>query len=401
MRRRVKITGIGPVTPAGIGREGFFAGINEPLSRVREITRFDPRSGPFIGAEILDFKLSDWVPDSGNTKRIPRQTQFAIAGVVLALADAGLSPEDLRGSDPVVVNGSALQDPEITHRTYSGVAMKGPRFAVPAAIYDAGPASITSAVTRLLNTKCRTIALHSACCAGLDSIGHGTEMIASGQAEIAFCCGTEAPLFNQPMLELSSAKLSPRNARKPTEMGRPFDLWRNTGVIGEGACVVILESENSPRSAYGWVGGYAYGNDENGSSGNGLASTMRMALANAQCIPASVDYINAWGPGHREIDAEEANCLCRLFGERLRSIPAASLKGAIGNPLAAAGSIQVASAALSLRTGRIPPTVNWETPDPECPLNLSAHARDVGCSVVLVNAHGLCGTNASMVLYGE
>jgi 3-oxoacyl-[acyl-carrier-protein] synthase II len=401
MRRRVKITGIGPVTPAGIGRENFFAGINEPISRVREITRFDPRSGPFIGAEIVDFKLSDWHPDVGNTKRIPRQTQFALAGVVLALADAGLTVGDVRGMDPVVVNGSALQDPEITHKTYSGVATKGPRYAVPAAIYDAGPASITSAVTKLLDTKCRTIALHSACCAGLDSIGHGTEMIASGQAEIAFCCGTEAPLFNQPMLELSSARLSPRNARKPTQMGRPFDLWRNTGVIGEGACVIILEAEDSPRQAYGWVGGYAYGNDESGKSGNGLASTMRMALANAQCSAASVDFINAWGPGHREIDAEEADCLCRLFGERLRSIPAASLKGAIGNPLAAAGSIQVASAALSLQSGRIPPTVNWETPDPECPLNLSALPRDVGCSVVLINAHGLCGTNASMVLSRE
>jgi 3-oxoacyl-[acyl-carrier-protein] synthase II len=225
-------------------------------------------------------------------------------------------------------------------------------------------------------------------------------MIASGQAEIAFCCGTEAPLFNQPMLELSSARLSPRNARKPTEMGRPFDLWRNTGVIGEGACVIILEAEDSPRKAYAWVGGYAYGNDEDGKSGNGLASTMRMALANAQCSPQAVDFINAWGPGHREIDAVEADCLCRLFGERLRSIPAASLKGAIGNPLAAAGSIQVASASLSLRSGRIPPTVNWETPDPECPLNLSALPRDVGCSVVLINAHGLCGTNASMVLSG-
>jgi 3-oxoacyl-[acyl-carrier-protein] synthase II len=401
MRRRVKITGIGPVTPAGIGRENFFAGINEPVSRAREITRFDPRSGTFIGAEIVDFKLSDWISDNRNAKRIPRQTQFAIAGVALALADAGLSTDDLQGTNPVVVNGSALQDPEITHRTYSGVALKGPRHAVPAAIYEAGPASITNAITMFLNTKCRTIALHSACCAGLDSIGHGADMIASGQAEIAICCGTEAPLFNQPMLELTSAKLSPRNARKPTEMCRPFDLWRNTGVIGEGACVIILEAEDSPRSAYAWVGGYAYGNDEPGNSANGLSSAMRMALANAQCSPLSVDFISAWGPGHREIDAEEADCLCRLFGERIRSIPAASLKGSIGNPLAAAGSIQVASAALSLRTGTIPPTVNWETPDPECPLNLSARARDIGCSVVLVNSHGLCGMNSSMVLRRE
>jgi 3-oxoacyl-[acyl-carrier-protein] synthase II len=399
MRRRVKITGIGPVTPVGIGRESFFQGINEPVSRVREITRFDSRGGVFIAAEIEDFNLAEWVASSGNPKRIPRQTQFALAGTALALADAGISLQALEGVEPVIVNGSALQDPEITHRTYSGVAMKGPRHAVPAAIYDAGPSSISNAVAKMLNTRCRTIALHSACCAGLDAIGHGAEMIASGQAGIAICCGTEAPVFNQPMLELNLAKLSPRNARKPTEMGRPFDLWRNTGVIGEGACVLILEEEDSPRPSYAWVGGYAYGNDDVGNSGNGLAITMKMALANAQCRPAAVDLINAWGPGHTEIDAVEAECLVRLFGDRLRSIPAVSLKGAIGNPLAAAGSIQVASAALSLKTGRVPPTVNWETPDPDCPLNLGTIARDVGCSVALVNAHGLCGTNASMILF--
>jgi 3-oxoacyl-(acyl-carrier-protein) synthase len=401
MRRRVKITGIGPVTPAGIGRENFYQGINEPLSRTREVTRFDPRAGQFVAAEIHGFQLAEWVSDIGNTKRMPRQTQFAIAGAILALADAGIPLESLKGTDPIVVNGSSLADPELTYRMIAGVMNKGPRHALPGAIYEIQPSAIASAIAKVLNTRCRTIALQSACCAGLDAIGHGAEMIASGQAEIAFCSGTEAPVVNQPMIELGLAKLSPRNSKKPSEMGRPFDLWRNTGVIGEGACVVLLESEDSPRPAYAWVGGYAYGNDDVGSSGNGLAATMRMALANAQCNPASVDLINAWGPGHREIDAIEAECLCQFFGERLKGIPAVSLKGAIGNPLGAAGSIQVASAALSLRTGRIPPTVNWETPDPECPLNLSARFRDLGCSVALVNAHGLCGTNASMVLCRE
>jgi 3-oxoacyl-[acyl-carrier-protein] synthase II len=401
MRRRVKITGIGPVTPAGIGRENFFIGINEPVSRVHEITRFDPKGGQFVAADIPDFKLTDWVGEIGNTKRIPRQTQFALAGVMLALADAGIQVGMLSGTNPVVVNGSAFPDPELTHRTVASVMAKGPRFAVPAAIVDAGPSATTGAIARLLDTKCRTIALQSACCAGLDAIGHGAEMISSGQSEIALCCGTEAPVFNQPMLEFGMMKMSPRNARKPSEMGRPFDLWRNTGVIGEGACVIVLESEDSPRPAYAWVEGYAYCNDEGGLAANGLSDAMKMALANARRHASSIDFINAWGPGHKDIDAVEAECLCQFFGSRIKAIPAVSLKGAIGNPLAAAGSIQVASAALSLQTGRIPPTVNWETPDPECPLNLSGSARDVGCSVALINAHGLCGTNAAMVLSRE
>jgi len=401
MRRRVKITGLGPVTPAGIGRENFYAGINEPQSRVSEVTRFDKKGGPFVAAQVLDFNLEDWTHDAGNPKRIPRQTQFALAGCLLALADAGISVESMHDTDPVVVNGSAFPDPDLTYRTVAGVVTKGPRFAVPAAIVDAGPSAITAAIAKLLKTKCRTTALQSACCAGMDAIGHGAQMIASGQADIAICCGTDAPVFHQPMVEFGMVKLSPRNARSPHEMGRPFDLWRNSGVLGEGACVVILEAEESPRPAYAWIEGYAYCNDEAGRSGNGLAATMRMALANARCQPSSIDLINAWGPGHTEIDAVEADCLCRFFGDRAKTIPAVSLKGAIGNPLAAAGSIQIASTALSLKTGRVPPTVNWETPDPECPLNLSGRSRDVGCSVALVNAHGLGGTNASMVLTRE
>jgi 3-oxoacyl-[acyl-carrier-protein] synthase II len=397
-RRRVKITGLGPVTAAGIGREAFFLGINEPLSRVREITRFDPGAGRFIAAEIVDFRINDWIPGGGGAKKLPRQTQFAMVGTILALADAGIAIADLKGTEPVVINGSSLMDPALTQRTIAGVATKGPRAAVPSVIFDAPPSAVGGKIADLLETRCRTTALQSACCAGVDAIGHGAEMIASGQADIVFCCGTEAPIYYQPMLELSIAKLSPRNARRPEEMGRPFDLWRNTGVIGEGACVIILEPEESPRPAYAWLAGYAYSNDERDLPGSGLKETMKMALANAGRRPTEVDLINAWGPGHQEIDRAEAAALCAVFGSRVSRIPAVSLKGAIGNPLGAAGAIQVASAALSLKTGRIPPTVNWQTPDPECPLHLSGEPRDIGCATAIVNAHGLSGTNASIVL---
>ena len=223
-------------------------------------------------------------------------------------------------------------------------------------------------------------------------------MIATRQADIAFCCGTEAPLSYQPMLELGVIGLSPRNARKPEEMGRPFDLWRNTGVIGEGACMVILEPEESPREPYAWIDGYASANDEDGPSGNGLTATMKMALANARRRADEIDLINAWGSGHAVLDRTEAASLYQIFGEKLTKTPAVSLKGAIGNPFAAAGPIQVASVSLSLKTGRLPPTVNWETPDPECPLHLCREARDIGFNFALINAHGISGNNASMIL---
>lgn len=397
MRRRVKITGIGPVTPAGIGREAFFHGINEPVSRVRRVTKLQDK-GDFIAAEVPDFKLTQWMQTDINYKRLPRHTQFALAGVALAMEDAGLKPADLRGRNPVILNGSSLMDIELFYKTFHGVATKGPRYANPSVVFEAPPISVPGHIADWLDVPSRIIALQTACCSGIDAIGHGADMIASGQADIAICSGTEAPVLYQPMLELGMTRLSPSNINDPAVMCRPFDLWRSTGVIGEGAAVVILESESSPRPAYAWVSGYAYANDTTEVSGSGLMETMRMALANARRTPDEVDFINAWGPGHEHIDRVEAQCLARMFGARLPEIAAVSLKGAIGNPLGAAGAIQAASVALTFRSGIVPPTVNWTTPDPDCPLNLSGVARHLQPRVAIVNAHGLSGSNATLVM---
>lgn len=397
MRRRVKITGIGPVTPAGIGKEAFFRGINEPVSRVRKVERLEEK-GSFIAAEVRDFELTDWTNAVSHPKRLPRQTQFALAGAALALADAGLELRDLAGRNPAILTGSSLMDSDLISRTIASVAVKGPRFAVPSVVFEAPPISVAGRIADLIDTPARIVALQTACCSGIDAIGHGWELIASGQSDFAICCGTEAPIYYQPMLELGMVRLSPQNTQLPEQMGRPFDLWRTTGVIGEGAAVVILETEGSPRPAYAWISGYAYANDSTEVSGSGLMESMRMALANARRKPDEIDYINAWGPGHEHIDRVEAQCLAQLFGPNLPSIAAASIKGAIGNPLGAAGAIQVASTALSFRHGVIPPTVNWHTPDPDCPLNLSREPRYIHPRFAMVNAHGLSGSNATIVL---
>lgn len=397
MRRRVKITGIGPVTPAGIGRENFFRGINESVSRVRRVQKLEEK-GDFIAAEVPDFKLADWVQVDGSTKRLPRQTQFALAGAALALADAGLTREDLAGLNPVILNGSSVMDIHLVNKSIADVMAKGPRYANLAVVYEAPPINMAARIAEWIDVPARVIAIQTACCAGLDAIGHGAEMIASGQAEIAICSGTEAPVFYHPMLELGITRLSPQNTNEPEKMCRPFDLWRSTGVIGEGAAVLILETETSPRPAYAWVGGYAYANDTSGAPGGGMIDSMRMALANARQNLGKVDYINAWGPGHEHIDRIEAQCLREVFGPRISDIATVSLKGAIGNPLGAAAAIQAASTALSFKTGIVPPTVNWETPDPDCPLNLSNRARHLQPHVALINSHGLSGNNASLVM---
>ncbi|HEY0863521.1 MAG TPA: beta-ketoacyl-[acyl-carrier-protein] synthase family protein [Lacunisphaera sp.] len=397
MRRRVKITGLGPITPAGTGRADFFRGINESVSRVRAITRFDPAAGEFVGAEVTDFDLERYAPGEA-TKRMPRHTQFGLAAAILALQDAGLTPRDLRGKNPVIITGTTMMDCDSVSKTIEFVTRKGPRYGLVSSVTQALSVSIPDKISQYLETPSRIMALQTACCSGLDSIGHGAECVASGQADFVICGGAEAPLYYHPMLELGLAELSPKSAATPEKICRPFDLWRTTGVFGEGACMFVLEPEESPRPACAWVAGYGYANDHSDQIGSGWYESIRMALANARRTPDNIDYISAWGPGHREIDFKEAQSLKRIFGAALDGIPVSSIKGAVGSGMAAAGAIQIASAVLALQHGLIPPTVNWETPDPDCPLSLSNAPRRLGPAIALVNGHGISGSNSSLVL---
>lgn len=396
-RRRVKITGIGPVTPAGIGREAFWNGILEAVSRATRVKRFPEEAGAFVAAEVKDFKVETYAPGV-SSKRMPRHTQFAVAGAHLALADAGLELGDLRGRTPLVIVGASLMDFGAINKGVDLIMRKGAVNGLPTSVFSASVSSISGTIGEMIGGTTRTLALQSACCAGSDAIGHAAEMIASGESEIAICGGTESPLYFHPMLELKLAGLAPGNPEYPERQCRPFDLWRTTGMIGEGACLFVLEPEGSPRPGYAFVDGYAYASDPLDNAGGGLGDAIKLALANANVHPEQIEAISAWGPGHKIIDAAEAQALVRVFREALDSIPAVSIKGAIGNPLGAGGAIQVGCAALGLREGAIPPTVNWQFPDPACPLNLSARARYIPHRTALVNAHGLSGTNTCLVL---
>jgi len=395
-RRRVKITGIGFVTPAGIGKDAFRTGILESVSRVGVIKRFDPEAGAFVGAEVKGFRLGEYMSDPGS-KRLPRHTQFALAGTILALRDAGLSFEQVRALSPVQIIGTSLIASDVLSKGIEEVIRRGPRYGSTRAIYQGPISAIGGAIVDLVGAG-RALSLQSACCAGSDAIGHAAQIVERGESDLAICGGTEAPLFVHPMLDLREAGLSPDTEEQPERMGRPFDLWRTTGVIGEGACIMILEPESSPRPGYAFVSGYAFASDLDKSPSAGLGEAIRLCLGNAQMRATQVDHISAWGPGHRVIDAVEARVLREIFGESLWNIATVSLKGAIGNPLGAGGAIQAGCAALGMKEGFIPPTVNWRHPDPDCVLNLSAQARFVPTQTALINAHGLSGTNSCLLL---
>ena len=397
MRRRVKITGIGPVTPAGIGREAFFKGINEPVSRVRALPSLTTDAGPVVGADIPKFNLLDFAPDK-TPRRHSRHTQFGLAAAILALRDAKLTSGMAARLNPVVVTGTSLMDFERIHREISIVTQKGPRYAMASNLYETSLVNVPGKIAELIGPGTKMFSMQSSCCSGLDAIGQAANLVAEGQADLAIAGGTESPLTFHPMVEFIAAGLNPTSSETPDKTCKPFDLWRSTGVIGEGAAMLVLEPEESPRPPYAWITGYGYANDDDGLPASGIEGAIRAALANACRRSSEVDFISAWGPGHKIIDAVETSSLRAIFNDRLPDIAVVSIKGAIGTALAAAGAIQVASAALSLTRGIIPPTVNWSAADPACALNLAATARYLQSRVALVDSHGMSGSNAALIL---
>lgn len=397
-RRRVKITGLGPVTPAGVGRDEFWPGILDPVSRIRAFTKLGPEMGPFVAAYIEKFHIEDYVDKAAVPKGAARHTVFAIAGAVLALRDAGLTAAEFDRMNAVVVAGSSLMDFDGISRTIEGVATKGIRGAQPRTVYTTNAAVIPASIVQTLGVSARAMAIQTSCCAGMDAIGQAVKMVAFGEADIAICGGTEAPLYRTPLVELRATGLTPASVDTPRKQDRPFDLWRTTGVVSEGAAMLVIEAEDSPRPGYSFISGYAHAMDLADRSCSGMTVAMKLAIADARLNAKGIDVVNAWGPGHRQVDAAEAEGLKEIFGTRLPEIPVHSIKGALGNPLGAAPAMQVVTAALAQRHGMIPPTVNWEFPDPACPLNLSGHARAVAHDTTLINAHGLSGVNSSLVL---
>ncbi len=397
-RRRVKITGVGPVTPAGIGREAFWKGILEPVSRVRRFTDLGEEYGPFVATVVDGFDLMDYFEHPGRLIGAARHTQFALAGASLALADAGIHLDELKRMTTLVGIGVSLLDFGWVNRSSEGIHKRGLKGALRRIVYEANPATIGGAIIERFQIRGKSMVFQSSCCGGLDAVGQMADAIATGEADLAICGGTEAPLHRTPMLELRAAGLTPSNPERPSAQCRPFDLWRTTGVVGEGAAIFILEAESSPRPALAWIDGYGYYSDENGVLFSGLAEAVMTALAEAGLQREQIDSIDAWGPGHREIDAAEFRALSRVFGAKLSNLATFSIKGAIGNPLGAAGAIQIAAGVLAIQERCLPPTVNWEYADPACPLSLSNQPRHLITQRMLVNAHGLSGSNSALIL---
>jgi 3-oxoacyl-(acyl-carrier-protein) synthase len=351
-----------------------------------------------VAAYVDRFNITKFISRETLPKGIGRHTQFAAAAAVLALSDAGLDGRKLPERDTVIITGSSLMDFGGISSSTQAVYSKGADAALPRTIFTTTNANVTETIGRVLGIGPRTMTLQNSCCSGLDSVGLAASMVARGEAEIAICGGTEAPLHRCPLLELRAAGLTPPTVEMSDRLARPFDLWRTTGVVSEGACMFVLEPEESPRRGYSFVAGYSFANDPSSDVCGGLVEATRLALADARLKVGNIESINAWAPGHTLIDSGEASALRTVFGKALREIPVVSIKGSIGSALGAAPAIQLAAVVLGHTAGAIPPTVNWSHPDPACALNLSSRCRFVNPGATLLNAHGVGNVNSCMIL---
>lgn len=404
-KNRPVVTGVGVIAPNGIGIDDFWRTLVAGESAIGRITRFDASQlKAQIAGEVSGFDPHTWVDPSFKVTRRARHTQFAMAATAMALQDARIDLRRDRLDHPLpLLIGIGSSSFEMISTSAVAIAGKGPRHATPVLIAECSPHSVAGALAEFLGvpTSCSTFS--SACAAGLDAIAAAAERILQGEADLVLAGGTETPISMVPMANFDNAGMASRQNSDPKKASRPFDNKRDSGVISEGCGMLVLENlENALARGvepYLEVVGWGTHTDEIDKPCSGLEFSMKKALANAALLPEDIEYICAWGPGHPLIDRVETDMIKRVFGRHAYALAVSSIKGVIGNPLAAAGPLMLISCCLAFRHGVVPPTANYEEPDPNCDLDyVPGTGRPSAVRYALLNAHGVGGANTSMIV---
>ena len=409
MRRRVVVTGLGAVTPVGNDVATTWRALQAGVSGAAGITKFDPSSFPVkFACELKGFDPLGTM-ERKEAKRADPYTQYAVAASVEAMADAGLTGGNYDVDRLGVIVGSGiggLKSFEEQHDTYRerGASKISPFF-IPMFIADIA----AGVVSMKFNARGPNYATVSACATSAHAIGDAFRTIQYGDADIIICGGSEAAVTAMSIGGFANmTALSTRN-HSPETASRPFDKDRDGFVMGEGAGIVILEELQHAlaRGAkiYGEMGGYRATGDAYHLTGQlpeheGLQRAMRGALADAGLSNADVDYVNAHGTSTPLNDSNEAKAIAAVFGEYAGRISISSTKSMTGHMLGAAGSVEFIAATLAMRDQVIPPTINYQTPDPDCgDLDFTPNvAKPRQVRAVLSNSAGFGGHNVSIVV---
>lgn len=405
-KRRVVVTGIGLVTPLGIGLEETWTAACQGRSAVRRITRFDPTDYPSqIAAEVQDFVPTDYV-DKKDVKKMDTFIQYAVAASRMAVDDAQFSISAQNADRIGVVIGSGIGGIQGIEQTHTTLREKGPTRVTPFFIPMVIGNMASGFVSILLGARGPNSGTVTACATGTHSIGDAYRIIQRGEADAIIAGGTEAAITPLTLAGFAASRALSKRNNAPEAASRPFDQDRDGFVVGEGAGVLFLEEQEQAvrRGAriYAELVGYgmtadAYHITAPPSDANGAVRCMQQTLNDAGLSPSDIGYINAHATSTMA-DRLEALAITRVFGERTPHIPVSATKSMTGHPLGAAGGIEAAFSILAIQRGTLPPTINLDRPDSEYPLNHVANtAKKAHIDTALSNSFGFGGTNACLV----
>ena len=410
MPRRVAVTGLGLVTPVGIGTEDTWRALLAGVSGIGPITRFDARefSTRFAG-EVKGFDPTRWISArEAKSSMSDLFIQFAMAAGTMAMEDSGLVLEGELAERTGCFIGSGMGGVATIEATHLALQAKGPRRGI-------SPFFVTQIIINLAagqlsikyGAKGPCYGQVSACSSGAHAIGDAFRLIQRGEVDVMICGGSEAVVTPLGVGGFAAMRaLSTRNDA-PALACRPFDLDRDGFVLSEGAGVLVLEElEHAKKRGariYAVIEGYSANADAHhitapAEEGEGVQRCMRAALKDANLSVESIDYVNAHGTSTKMNDSTETLAIKKVFGDHARKLMVSSTKSMTGHLLGAAGGVEAAFSALSVARGQIPPTINYRTPDPECDLDYVPNvARDVNVGYALTNSFGFGGANACLI----
>jgi 3-oxoacyl-[acyl-carrier-protein] synthase II len=406
-KKRVVVTGLGMITPLGIGVKDSWDSLIAGRSGIRRITHFDSSNFPTkIAGEVQGFKPEDYI-EPKEIKKMDRFIHFAIAAATMAVDDSGLKITDKNAERIGVIVGSGIGGLSTIEHYHSVLLERGPKritpFFIPMLVINLASGQISIK----FGAKGPNSAVATACATGSHSIGDAFRIIQRGDADAMIAGGTEAVIIPLGIGGFNAMKaLSTRND-EPEKASRPFDIDRDGFVIGEGAGIIILESLESAmeRGAkiYTEIVGYgmtadAYHITAPSLDGNGAVRCMELTLKDGGITPSEVDYINAHGTSTKYGDEIESKAIKAVFGEHAYKVAISSTKSMTGHLLGAAGGIEAVIVTLSIYKYIIPPTINLDNPDPECDLDYVPYtSRKMTVNYALTNSFGFGGTNACLL----
>ena len=403
-KNRVVITGLGILAANGTGKEAFWNSLLAGESGVGPITLCNVENlSSTIAGEIKNFDVNAFLPSKVKAKRLSRNTQLVAAASFLALQDAQIDHTQLKLEAPLSLSlGISMAGFDFIETEIRRIVKKGNQFMMPTVIGCIHIAS-ASVVADLVGLPCTINVLSNSCVGGVDAVAKTFSDLRDGRTDIALAGGSDAPIETSLVSGFCAARMLCTENDAPLTASRPFDMNRSLGVLAEGSCVLVMETLDHAldrgATPYAEVIGYGAACDPTTEAASGLETSMRKAIDNAGISPYDIDYISAHAPSDIHIDLAETNMIKRVLNQHAYKIPISSIKGATGNPLAAGGALQIASASLIIKNKLVPPTTNYQVADPDCDLDyVSDTARMSEIEIALINSHGIGRVNSSLLL---